>query len=36
MADNINVTPGSGKIIAGDDVSGVLHQRVKISLGADG
>ena len=36
MADNINVTPGSGKTIAGDDVSGVLHQRVKISLGADG
>jgi hypothetical protein len=36
VADNINVTPGSGKTIAGDDVSGVLHQRVKISLGADG
>lgn len=36
MADNIDITPGSGKTIAADDISGVLHQRVKISLGADG
>ena len=36
MADNIDVTPGTGKTIAGDDVGGVLHQRIKLSLGADG
>lgn len=36
MADNIAVTAGSGTTIAADDVSGALHQRVKLSLGADG
>jgi hypothetical protein len=36
MADNVNYTPGVGKVIAADDVGGVLHERVKISLGADG
>jgi hypothetical protein len=36
MADNIAVTAGSGTTIAADDVGGVLHQRVKISQGADG
>lgn len=36
MPDNISVTAGSGTTVAADDVSGVLHQRVKISLGADG
>lgn len=36
MPDNIAVTAGSGTTIAADDVSGALHQRVKISLGADG
>lgn len=36
MADNIAVTPGSGATVAADDIGGVLHQRVKISLGADG
>lgn len=36
MADNINVTPGTGSIIAADDVGGVLHQRVKVVIGADG
>ena len=36
MADNIDVTPGSGKTVAGDDVAGVLYQRVKVSVGADG
>lgn len=36
MADNMNVTPGSGKTIAADDVGGALHQRVKLSVGADG
>jgi len=36
MADNIDVTPGTGKTIAADEIGGVLHQRVKLSLGADG
>jgi hypothetical protein len=36
MADNVGYTEGSGKIIATDDVAGVQHQRVKITLGGDG
>jgi hypothetical protein len=36
MADNVAYTPGTGATIAADDVSGVLHQRVKLSIGADG
>jgi hypothetical protein len=36
MADNLSVTQGSGTTIAADDIGGVLHQRVKISQGADG
>lgn len=36
MADNVAITEGSGKTIAGDDVGGVIHQRVKVSIGADG
>ena len=36
MSDNVGYTPGSGAIIAADDVGGVLHQRVKVTLGADG
>lgn len=36
MSDNMNVTPGTGAVIAADDIGGVLHQRVKMSLGADG
>lgn len=36
MADNIDVTPGAGKTVAGDEIGGVLHQRVKIEHGADG
>jgi hypothetical protein len=36
MADNVAYTPGSGATIAADDIGGVLHQRVKISVGADG
>ncbi len=36
MADNIDVTPGSGKTIAADDIGGVLHQRVKLAIGDDG
>lgn len=36
MADNMTVTPGTGKTIAADDIGGVLHQRAKISIGPDG
>lgn len=36
MADNVAITAGSGTTIAADDIAGVLHQRVKISQGADG
>jgi hypothetical protein len=36
MADNVGYTPGSGAVIAADDISSVLYQRVKISEGADG
>jgi hypothetical protein len=36
MADNVAYTPGSGATVAADDIGGVLHQRVKISVGADG
>ncbi len=36
MADNLAVTPGTGATVAADDIGGILHQRVKLSLGADG
>ena len=36
MADNVDVTPGSGKTFATDDIDGVQYPRVKISQGADG
>jgi hypothetical protein len=36
VADNTTFTPGTGAIIAADDVGGVLHQRVKPVFGADG
>jgi len=36
MADNIGYTPGSGATVAADEVGGALHQRVKLSIGADG
>jgi hypothetical protein len=36
MPDNVGYTPGSGASIAADDIGGVLHQRVKIGVGADG
>ena len=35
MADNIGYTPGSGAVIAADDVDGVLYQRVKPAFGTD-
>jgi hypothetical protein len=37
MADNVVLNSGSGgSTAAADDVGGVLHQRVKVSVGADG
>lgn len=36
MADNVGYTPGSGELIAADDVGGVLYQRVKPVTGVDG
>lgn len=36
MADNVGYTPGTGATVAADDISGVLYQRVKLSLGSDG
>jgi hypothetical protein len=36
MPDNVNITPGVGAAIAADDVGGVLHQQVKMTLGGDG
>ena len=35
MADNIGYTPGSGAVVAADDVEGVLYQRIKPAFGAD-
>lgn len=36
MADNVGITPGTGATVAADDVGGILYQRVKLALGADG
>lgn len=36
MADNIEVTPGVGRVVAGDDIGGVLYQRIKPTFGLDG
>lgn len=36
MSDNFTITQGTGTTIGADDVSGVMHQRVKISQGVDG
>ena len=36
MSDNIDVTPGTGKTVATDDVGGSQYQQVKINIGADG
>lgn len=37
MADNVAITPGSGAIVAADDIGGgILVQRVKAVWGADG
>ena len=36
MADGVNITAGSGVVIASDDIGGVQYQRVKLSQGTDG
>ena len=36
MPDNIGYTPGVGATVAADEIGGVLHQRIKIGVGADG
>ena len=36
MADNVGYTPGTGALVAADDIGGVLHQRIKIGVGGDG
>jgi len=36
MADNVDISPGSGASIATDDVDGVHYQRVKLDIGEDG
>lgn len=36
MADNFDITPGTGKTIAADEISTTLYQRVKLIHGADG
>lgn len=36
MADNVQITAGSGTSIATDDVGGIQFQKVKLDLGGDG
>lgn len=36
MAENVNITPGTGDVVGADDISSVKYQRVKIIEGADG
>lgn len=36
MADNIDITEGSGTTVATDDVSGAHYQRIKLDVGGDG
>jgi hypothetical protein len=36
VADNIGYTPGTGATVAADEIGGVLHQRIKLGIGADG
>lgn len=36
MPDNTTITPGTGATVAADDIGGVLYQRVKLAVGADG
>jgi hypothetical protein len=36
MADNVGYTPGTGALVAADEIGGVLHHRVKLGIGDDG
>jgi hypothetical protein len=36
VADNVGYTPGTGAIVAADEIGGVLYQRVKLTAGEDG
>jgi hypothetical protein len=36
MADNVNITPGSGATVGADEIAGALYQRMKLVEGADG
>jgi len=36
MADNVDITSGSGTTIATDDVGGIQYQVVKLDVGGDG
>lgn len=36
MPDNIEISPGAGAEVAADEINGVLYQRVKMAIGADG
>lgn len=36
MPDNVGYTPGTGATVAADEIGGVLFQRVKPTIGADG
>src|SRR4051812_3132623 len=36
MADNVNISAGSGKTIATDDVGGAQYQLIKPAFGTDG
>lgn len=36
MADNVNITPGTGATVAADDIGGILFQRIKLTTGPDG
>ncbi len=36
MADNVDITPGTGQSVAADDVGNVAYQRIKLTGGADG
>lgn len=36
MADNVGYTPGAGATVAADEIGGILFQRVKPVVGADG
>jgi hypothetical protein len=36
MADNVGYTPGTGAVVAADEIDGVLFQRMKLTHGVDG